>query len=202
MEGRAIYARSHGTADHSTGVSADDRTLWYLASTSKSFTGFGSRSSPAQGRFDSMRRSPRCCLRALASRGAAAELTWRASSATALPNDNASSQRGFKGAVRRRGGRRFGPRRTGRDDGPGIQQSGQRRRDGDRRRAARGMKRYLEQHVYTRPGSRDLRARVSGIDPRRIARRTASAPTARIRPNRSQKRRHHELRWRTSCHPW
>jgi CubicO group peptidase (beta-lactamase class C family) len=41
MDGRTIYAKSHGFADVTAGVRADDRTLWYLASTSKSFTGFG-----------------------------------------------------------------------------------------------------------------------------------------------------------------
>jgi CubicO group peptidase (beta-lactamase class C family) len=41
MDGRTIYAKSHGQADVSAGVPADDRTLWYIASTSKSFTGFG-----------------------------------------------------------------------------------------------------------------------------------------------------------------
>lgn len=41
MDGRTIYMKGHGMADATTGVRADDRTLWYLASTSKSLTGFG-----------------------------------------------------------------------------------------------------------------------------------------------------------------
>jgi CubicO group peptidase (beta-lactamase class C family) len=41
MDGRTIYMKSHGTADAAAGVPADDQTLWYVASTSKSFTGFG-----------------------------------------------------------------------------------------------------------------------------------------------------------------
>ena len=41
MDGRVIYAKSHGMADATAGIPADDRTLWYLASTSKSYTGFG-----------------------------------------------------------------------------------------------------------------------------------------------------------------
>jgi CubicO group peptidase (beta-lactamase class C family) len=41
MDGRVVYARSHGMADATAGVAASDRTLWYVASTSKSFTGFG-----------------------------------------------------------------------------------------------------------------------------------------------------------------
>jgi CubicO group peptidase (beta-lactamase class C family) len=40
MDGRTIYAKSHGWADVSAQIPADDRTLWYVASTSKSYTGF------------------------------------------------------------------------------------------------------------------------------------------------------------------
>lgn len=41
MDGRAIYSRAFGMADVTEGIPADDRTLWYVASTSKSLTGFG-----------------------------------------------------------------------------------------------------------------------------------------------------------------
>jgi CubicO group peptidase (beta-lactamase class C family) len=41
MDGRTIYSRAFGMADVTAGIPADDRTLWYIASTSKSFTGFG-----------------------------------------------------------------------------------------------------------------------------------------------------------------
>lgn len=41
MDGRTVYARSHGMTDVTAGVPVDDSTLWYLASTSKSLTGFG-----------------------------------------------------------------------------------------------------------------------------------------------------------------
>lgn len=40
MDGRTIYSRSLGMADATAGIPADDHTLWYIASTSKSFTGF------------------------------------------------------------------------------------------------------------------------------------------------------------------
>lgn len=40
MDGKTIYSRSFGMANATAGVRADDRTLWYVASTSKSFTGF------------------------------------------------------------------------------------------------------------------------------------------------------------------
>lgn len=38
--GRVVRVISHGMADATRGIRADDRTLWYLASTSKSYTGF------------------------------------------------------------------------------------------------------------------------------------------------------------------
>jgi CubicO group peptidase (beta-lactamase class C family) len=41
MQGRTIHSKSYGAADVTAGIPADDRTLWYVASTSKSFTGFG-----------------------------------------------------------------------------------------------------------------------------------------------------------------
>ena len=41
MDGRTIYSKSHGMADVTAGIPADDRTLWYIASTSKSFAGIG-----------------------------------------------------------------------------------------------------------------------------------------------------------------
>ena len=41
MDGKTIYSKGFGMADATAGIRADDRTLWYLASTSKSFTGFG-----------------------------------------------------------------------------------------------------------------------------------------------------------------
>jgi hypothetical protein len=41
MDGRVIYSKAHGQSDASAGTRADDRTLWYIASTSKSLTGFG-----------------------------------------------------------------------------------------------------------------------------------------------------------------
>ncbi|HEX6053234.1 MAG TPA: serine hydrolase [Gemmatimonadaceae bacterium] len=54
MDGRTVLARSHGFADVTRGVRADDRTLWYLASTSKSFTGFAASLLADEGviRFD------------------------------------------------------------------------------------------------------------------------------------------------------
>ncbi|HEY0928659.1 MAG TPA: serine hydrolase [Gemmatimonas sp.] len=41
MDGRTIYQRAFGAIDATAGVKANDQTLWYVASTSKSLTGFG-----------------------------------------------------------------------------------------------------------------------------------------------------------------
>jgi CubicO group peptidase (beta-lactamase class C family) len=41
MDGRTILAKGYGWADAGAKIPADERTLWYVASTSKSFTGFG-----------------------------------------------------------------------------------------------------------------------------------------------------------------
>jgi len=40
MDGRTIYTVNLGMADHTSNIPANDRTLWYVASTSKSFMGF------------------------------------------------------------------------------------------------------------------------------------------------------------------
>lgn len=41
MDGRTVYERAFGMADVSNRIAANRNTLWYVASTSKSFTGFG-----------------------------------------------------------------------------------------------------------------------------------------------------------------
>lgn len=40
LDGRTLMTRGYGMADATAGIRADEQTLWYLASTSKSFTGF------------------------------------------------------------------------------------------------------------------------------------------------------------------
>jgi CubicO group peptidase (beta-lactamase class C family) len=40
MDGKTVLARSYGWADASARIAATDSTLWYVASTSKSYTGF------------------------------------------------------------------------------------------------------------------------------------------------------------------
>jgi len=41
MDGRTILAKGYGWADAGAKIPADERTYWYVASTSKSYTGFG-----------------------------------------------------------------------------------------------------------------------------------------------------------------
>src|SRR5262245_31650615 len=41
MDGKTIFSKGYGFADVTKRIAADERTLWYVASTSKSYTGFG-----------------------------------------------------------------------------------------------------------------------------------------------------------------
>src|SRR5262249_36620027 len=52
MDGRTGLARSYGLSDASNSVQADAHTLWYVASTSKAFTGFAVALLAEQGRLD------------------------------------------------------------------------------------------------------------------------------------------------------
>jgi len=52
MDGRTILAKGYGWADATNRIAADARTLWYVASTSKSYTGFGVSLLATQGALD------------------------------------------------------------------------------------------------------------------------------------------------------
>jgi CubicO group peptidase (beta-lactamase class C family) len=52
MDGRTIYAKSHGYANISALVPANDQTLWYIASTTKSFTGLAIMLLAQRGEID------------------------------------------------------------------------------------------------------------------------------------------------------
>lgn len=41
MDGKTVFSKAYGMADASRRIPADARTLWYIASTTKSYTGFG-----------------------------------------------------------------------------------------------------------------------------------------------------------------
>jgi CubicO group peptidase (beta-lactamase class C family) len=51
MDGRTILSRSYGHTDATARVAADDRTLWYTASTSKVFAGFAAAILAEEGRL-------------------------------------------------------------------------------------------------------------------------------------------------------
>lgn len=51
LDGRTIYAKSHGWADVTARTPADEKTLWYTASTSKAFTGFAASLLAHQGKL-------------------------------------------------------------------------------------------------------------------------------------------------------
>jgi CubicO group peptidase (beta-lactamase class C family) len=52
MDGKTILVTAHGWADATAQIAATDRTLWYLASTTKSYTGFAVSLLAQQGTID------------------------------------------------------------------------------------------------------------------------------------------------------
>jgi CubicO group peptidase (beta-lactamase class C family) len=174
MDGRTIYMKSHGMADVTAGLPTDDRTLWYVASTSKSFTGFGVALLAHQGalRFDAPittllpkaqwnpavhaesltlahflshthRMNDNAVVSSAAFTGEIPEARWPALIELAVPmptNDLVYSNFGYNVAAMVI----------------------------DRIRPE-GWKRYLDQNVFLPAGMRNTYSRVSGIDPKRIA---------------------------------
>ena len=174
-DGSTILRRAYGMADVSAQIAADANTLWYLASTSKSLTGFGASLLAEQGslRFE----TPITTLLPGA--------TWHASakadsltlahflSHTHQLNDNAVvMSAAFTGAIPEAEWPSLvalaAPRRT-----PDLVYSNFGYNVAamviDRVRPE-GWRRYLEANVYTPAGMRNTFARISGLAPRRIAR--------------------------------
>jgi len=52
MDGRVILTKGYGFSDATAGIRADEQTLWYLSSTSKSFIGFAVTLLASGGRID------------------------------------------------------------------------------------------------------------------------------------------------------
>lgn len=52
MDGRTVLSRGYGLADRTRGISVRPNTLWYVASTSKSFTGFAVALLATEGALD------------------------------------------------------------------------------------------------------------------------------------------------------
>lgn len=175
MDGRTIYSKSHGSADVTGNVPVDDRTLWYVASTSKSFTGFGVALLAQQGalRFDAPITS--LLPQAVWHPDVRAESLTLAHflSHTHHINDNAVvMSAAFTGAI---------PEARW----PALIAVAGRQQTNDLiygnfgynvaamvidRLKPEGWKRYLEREVLVPAGMRDTYARVSGLDPQRIAR--------------------------------
>jgi CubicO group peptidase (beta-lactamase class C family) len=177
MDGRIVYSRSHGRADVTAGIPADDRTLWYVASTSKSFTGFGIALLAQRGvlRLDAPIKSllpnaqwhpdvhadsltlahflshthrinDNAVVMSAAFTGAIPETRWPALIAVAGPQpttDLIYSNFGYNVAAMVVDHVKGGPGR---------------------------WKRHLEDEVFRPAGMRDTYTRVSGLDPKRIAR--------------------------------
>jgi CubicO group peptidase (beta-lactamase class C family) len=174
MDGRTIHAKSYGMNDVTAGIPADDRTLWYIASTSKSFTGFGVALLAHQGalRIDApittllpnVRWNP-------AVNGESLTLAHFLSHTHHLNDDAVVSSAAFTGEIPEArwptlialAGRRPTDDLVYSNFGYNV--------------AAmvidairpEGWKRYLEQSVLLPAGMRETYARVSGLDAKRIA---------------------------------
>src|SRR5688500_43345 len=174
MDGRTMYAKSHGSADITAGVPANDRTLWYLASTSKSFTGFGVALLAQQGalRIDAPITSLLPQVKWHPAVPADSLTLAHFLSHTHRVSDNAVvSSAAFTGAI---------PEARW----PELIALAERRPTDDLVYSNFGYnvaamvidvirperwKRYLEQNVLLPAGMRDTYARVSGLDQKRIA---------------------------------
>jgi CubicO group peptidase (beta-lactamase class C family) len=184
MDGRTIYAKSHSMNDVTAGVPADDRTLWYIASTSKSFTGFGVALLAGQGalRLDAPITMVLPNARWHPDVHADSLTLAHFLSHTHRVNDNAVvMSAAFTGEI---------PEARW----PALIASAGRMPTGDLVYSnfgynvaamvidvirPEGWKRYLEQNVFLPAGMRETYARVSGVDPKRIARPHRFRPDGR-----------------------
>ena len=175
IDGKTVLANGHGFADATRGVRADARTLWYVASTSKSFTGFGTTLLADEGviRFDApiTELLPRATWHANAQpqrltlarflshthalsgaavvmnaafTGAVPEARWPELLAWSSPtgsSDLVYSNLGYNVAAMVIDTKR-----------------------------PEGWRRFIEQRVFAPAGMRETHARVSGVEPARIAR--------------------------------
>jgi CubicO group peptidase (beta-lactamase class C family) len=182
MDGKTILAKGYGWADATARIPADERTLWYLASTSKSFTGFAISLLAHQRVLDVV--APIASL--------LPGVRWPATvdpsrltlehflSHTHHVSDNAVVQSAaFTGAIPE-------------SDWPRLIQFSSRARNDDLvysnfgynvaamvidRLRPEGWRRYLDSAVYRPAGMRETYARVSGLDARRIAKPHALSAT-------------------------
>jgi CubicO group peptidase (beta-lactamase class C family) len=174
MDGQTIYSKSHGAADVTAGIPADDHTLWYIASSSKSLTGFGVSLLAEQGAF-SLDAPITTLLPGVRWNPAVhAESLTLANflSHTHRVDDNAVvSSAAFTGAIPER-------------DWPGLIALAGQMPTADLvytnfgynvaamvidAKRPEGWRRYLEQNVLLPAGMRETYSRVSAVDQRRIA---------------------------------
>jgi len=192
MDGRTILAKGYGWADAGASIPADERTYWYVASTSKSYTGFGiamlvnqrviSLATPITTLLPGVRWpdgvdatrltlahflshthhiNDDAVVQSAAYTGAFPESEWPTLIRYARPSGNDDlvySNFGYNVAAMVI----------------------------DRVRPE-GWRRYLDSAVYRPAGMRDTYARVSGLDPRRIAKPHAIAGTGNLRTLKFQK---------------
>jgi CubicO group peptidase (beta-lactamase class C family) len=174
MDGRTVYARSHGSADAAAGVPADDSTLWYVASTSKSFTGFGVALLASRGdlRLDGpiTKSLPRARWHASV-RADTLTLAHFLSHTHNLEESAVVTNAAFTGAIPEARWPELialaepSPTRGLVYGNFGYNVAAM---VIDARRPE-GWKLYLEQNVFLPAGMLDTHARVSGLDPRRVA---------------------------------
>ncbi len=175
MDGRTIYSKSHGMADVTAGIRANDRTLWYIASTSKSFLGIG----VALLAHDGVLRLDAPITRLLPDvkwhpdvRAHSLTLAHFLSHTHGIADNAITSSAAFTAAIPE-------------SRWPSLIALAGRMPTGDLvysnfgynvaamvidAKRPEGWKRYIEQSVLRPAGMRETYARVSGLDPRRIAR--------------------------------
>jgi CubicO group peptidase (beta-lactamase class C family) len=174
MDGRTIFARAYGWADATNRIRADDRTLWYVASTSKSYTGFGVSLLAAEGGVDLVAPIGKLLPGVVWPAGADPERLTLADflSHTHRLDDNAVvMSAAFTGAIEE-------------SRWPSLIRFARPRGDTDLvysnfgynvaamvidRKRPEGWRRFLDSAVYRPAGMTETYARLSGLDPRRIA---------------------------------
>lgn len=181
MDGQTIFSRAYGWADETNRIRADERTLWYVASTSKSYTGFGIALLATQGVVDLSVPIGTLLPGVAWPAGADPERLTLAAflSHTHRLDDNAVVQSAaFTGAIAE-------------SRWPSLIRFARPRSDTnlvysnfgynvaamviDRTRPE-GWRRFLDSAVYRPAGMTKTYARLSGLDPRRIAKPHAFQP--------------------------
>lgn len=173
-DGRIVYTAALGHANVQEGIPVTDSTLWYVASTSKSFTGFGVALLEASGDLDVTAPITRVLPRASWHADARpAELTLAAflSHTHGLSSGPLVTSAAFTGAFPEE---QFNqllayshplPNRDLNYSNLGYNVASMAIAE----KRPEGWKAYLDRHVFAPAGLRDIHHRVTGIPPRRIA---------------------------------